>query len=345
MSGASQVNKNRHRAFTIIELLVTLSVIGLLIALLLPAVQKVRETARRMSCANNLKQIGIALNSYHEVHNVLPFGCGSDNDGIVSSLGTLNDRRYSAHSQFLPYLEQANVYDLIYFNVAPFHPYINSGITEPDCIASGGLSAVNGPAAITVISTFVCPSDIDRLLGVMWGHNNYRSCNGGGWHGRNGNGMFGQNSSVRFGMVSDGLSNTVMFSERCKGTMNHDVYDSLSDIYNIAGIWSEETFQKFCQSLSPETSAAYPQNVDAGQNWLEGNFNWTRYNHLVNPNSVSCKNGFTWDGVGMAASSRHSSGVNALLGDGGVRFFNENIDPSIWQGLGTIHGEEVLADF
>ncbi len=148
------MNESRRLAFTLIELLVTMTVIGILIALLLPAVQMARETARRMSCANNLKQIGVALHNYHDMHRVLPFGCGTDYDGLISSLGTLNDRRYSAHSQILPQLDQENIYHKLNFHVAPFHPYVNSGSYEPDCIASGGRSATNGEAATTVISTF-----------------------------------------------------------------------------------------------------------------------------------------------------------------------------------------------
>lgn len=334
----------RQKAFTLIEVLVTLAVIGILIALLLPAVQMVREAARRMSCSNNLAQIGRALHNYHDSHRVLPFGCGTDYDGVVSSLGTLADRRYSAQSQILPQLDQSNVYQGLNFKVAPFHPYVNSGAYEPQCIASGGLSAMNGTAARTLISTFLCPSDIDRLQSI-WGHNNYRSCNGAGWQGRNGNGMFGQNSSVHFGMVTDGLSNTAIFSERCKGTWDHAIFDPLADIYDIAGIWNENTFRDQCRSLSPEDAAMYQQNVDSGQNWLEGNFNWTRYNHLVLPNRVSCKNGFTWDGVGMAASSRHSGGVNVLMGDGRVRFTSEEIEAKTWSALGTIQGDEVIEDF
>ena len=344
MSGASDMNRGARRAFTLIELMVTLAVISILIALLLPAVQKAREAARRMSCSSNLRQIGIALHNYHDIHRVLPFGCGTDYDGLVSSLGTLRDRRYSALSQILPQLEQANVYQRLNFLVAPFAPYVNSGAYDPECIASGGLSAINGEAAVTVISTLLCPSDIDRIQSV-WGHNNYRSCNGGGWHGRNGNGMFGQNSSVRFAMVADGISNTAMFSERCKGTWNHENFDHLADIYETPGIWSEATFREFCLSLSPDSAKAYPQNVDAGQNWLEGNFNWTRYNHLMPPNHVSCKNGFTWDGVGMAASSRHSQGVNVLLGDGSVRFVSENVDAESWRALGSISGGEIVGEF
>ena len=333
----------KRKAFTLIEVLVTLAVIGVLIALLLPAVQMAREAARRMSCSNNLAQIGRALHNYHDTHRVLPFGCGTDYDGIVSSLGSLADRRYSTQSQILPQLDQPNVYRALNFTVAPFDPYVNSGAYDPQCISSGGMSAINGTAATTVISTFLCPSDIDRLQS-MWGHNNYRSCNGAGWQGRNGNGMFGQNSSVNFGMVTDGLSNTAMFSERCKGTWDHEIFDSLADIYDIAGIWNESTFRDQCRSLSPESAVAYGQNVDSGQNWLEGNFNWTRYNHLVLPNQVSCKNGFTWDGVGMAASSRHAGGVNVLMGDGRVHFVSEEVDERPWTALGTIQGGETAED-
>jgi prepilin-type N-terminal cleavage/methylation domain-containing protein/prepilin-type processing-associated H-X9-DG protein len=335
---------DKRSGMTLIEVLVTIAIIGILVVLLLPAVQTAREAARRLSCKNNLKQIGLALHNYHEAHRVLPFGCGTDYDGPVSSLGTLADRRYSTHSQILPQLDQAAIYSQLTFQVAPFHPYINSGAYEEVVISSGGLSATNGAAAKTTISTFICSSDIDRLQSV-WGHNNYRSCNGSGWQGRNANGMFGQNSSVRFSTVTDGLSHTAMFSERCKGTWDHAVFDHLADIYDIVGIWNEATFRSQCESLSPEQAAAYPLNVDAGQNWLEGNFNWTRYNHLVLPNHVSCKNGFTWDGVGMAASSRHPGCVNVLFGDGRAESISQDIDAKIWRAVGTIRGNEATGEF
>ena len=131
----------RH-GLTIVELLVVIAIIGLLVAMLLPAVQAVREAARKMWCSNNLKQMGLALHSYHDSHLVLPFGVGPDNDGVISSLGTLDDRRYSAQSMILPFLELATVYDRINFDVAPFHPFVNAATGDASVIAAQGANVV-----------------------------------------------------------------------------------------------------------------------------------------------------------------------------------------------------------
>lgn len=333
-----------RRGFTLVELLVTIAIIALLIALLLPAVQMVRERARRAQCANNLKQIGTALHNYHDVHGVLPFGCGPDTDGLISSVGTLDARRYSAQSQLLPFLEQGNVHDLINFHVATFHPFVNAGMDEPRINEIGKEEAINGLAATTMIPVFLCPTDQDELQ-ILWSHNNYRACNGSSWSGRMGNGMFGQVSSVRFANVSDGLSNTAMFSERCKGKWDRNSYDYLADLYDMGGIWAEDTFRQECGSLTPQSAQAYRHEIDGGQNWLDGNMNWTRYNHVLPPNHMSCKNGITWDGVVMTASSRHSGGVNLLLADGTTRFVNDQVDEQLWRDLATIRGGETTGEY
>lgn len=323
-------NSRRRQGMTIVELLTVIAVIAILIALLLPAIQRVRETSRRLKCLANLKQIGLALHNYHDVHRVLPFGVGYDTHPVVAHKGTLEDRRYACHTQLLPFLEQSAAWELIDFNLAPFHPYV-SAETGPN----GELGA-NGPAAIQRIEVFQCPSDLERMP-FPWGTNNYRSCNGSTWTGRNGNGMFGQISSIRLGGVKDGLSNTAMFSERCKGTGDPNVLDRLSDVYNLDNLWTEPDFRKACDELDWENSSLYTtRDYDSGQTWLEGNMNWTRYNHSLGPNRLSCKNGTTWDGVVMTATSHHDGGVNLLLGDASARFTSESIDLGVWQALATI---------
>ncbi len=334
----------RHPGMTIIELLVVIAIIGTLLALLLPAVQMTRESARRLACTNNLKQIGVTLQNYHSANRRLPYGCGPDQDTQVSSLGTLADRRYSTHSQLLPYLEQNNTYKAIDFHVAPFEPYTNAAQDHPNVYASPVTLVVNGRAAVVTIPVFLCPSDIDQLP-CPWGHNNYRACNGSTWSGRDGNGMFFQDSATRFKDVSDGLSHTAMFSERVRGTWSHQTHDTLADLYNIAGVWTEDSFRKECASLTPQMAQAYRHDVDGGQTWLGGNMNWTRYNHLLPPNRIACKNGLTWDGVAMPASSRHPGIVNVLMGDGSVHGVEEIVDESVWRATGTIAESDVALRF
>ncbi len=324
-----------ERGFTLIELLVVIAIIALVIALALPAVLAARAAGRQAWCTNNLKQIGLAIHSYHATNNVLPFGVGTDDDQAISTSGSVNARRYSCQAQLLGYLELETIFNSINFMVAPFFPYL-SGQLSPT-----GELGVNGTAATAVISVFLCPSDQDRLT-QPWGHNNYRSCNGSSWSGRAGDGMFGQASRIRFGDITDGLSNTAAFCEREKGTGNPNVYNRLADLYANPGAWTQATFSQWCASLTQTQAVTLYHDVDGGQNWLEGNMNWTRYNHVLPPNFNACKNGLTWNGVAMTATSAHSGGVNLLLADGSVRFVKTSIAPNTWQALGTINGGETV---
>jgi prepilin-type N-terminal cleavage/methylation domain-containing protein len=333
-----RVRDGRGRGFTLVELLVVVAIIALLIGLLLPAVQSAKEASRRAQCLNNLKQIGLAIHAYHATNNMLPFGVGADDDQTVATIGGLNARRYSCQSQFLPYLEQQVLFNTINFLVDPFFP-LYSGLAPP-----GGGLGVNGTAAITVVDVFLCPADEDRLI-QPWGHNNYRSCNGSTWSGRAGNGMFGQISTTRFANITDGLSNTAAFCERIKGSSDPQILDRLADLYSNPGAWTQATFAPWCASLSDAQAVALTYDVDGGQNWLEGNMNWTRYNHVLPPGYRSCKNGLSWNGVVMTATSWHPGGVNLLLGDGSTRFVKSSINASIWSALATISGNEVIGDY
>src|SRR5262245_21239771 len=119
------ISARRRRAFTIVELLVVIAVIGLLAALLLPAVQRAREAARRAQCQGNLRQLGIALNNYQAAAVVYPFGVGADGDGTIATYTSASNRRYSMHTQLLAYVEQTALFNWLNFSVSPFFPDAN----------------------------------------------------------------------------------------------------------------------------------------------------------------------------------------------------------------------------
>jgi prepilin-type N-terminal cleavage/methylation domain-containing protein len=332
--------KPRPRAFTLIELLVVVSIIGILAGLLLPAVQRAREAARRVRCSANLRQIGIALANYETASGVYPFGVGADFDKDISQIASSKNRRYSLHSQLLPYVEQAALFNALNFFFQPFAP---DQTGDPSVVTGGG---PNETAARVSIDVFLCPSDFDRMPSRPWGQANYRSCNGSSWSGRAGDGMFGQSTRIRPGDVRDGLSNTAAVSERIRGHDDYETFDSDADLFRNAAPWTEATFRAWCLDLSDEEARSFPRNpsvANSGMNWLEGNMTWTRYNHLLPPGSKSCANGLTWDGVAMTANSRHGRSVGLLLGDGSVRPVAYSVDPRVWRALGTIAGGETIA--
>jgi prepilin-type N-terminal cleavage/methylation domain-containing protein len=328
-----------RRAFTIIELLVVVAVIGLLVALLLPAVQRAREASRRAQCQGNLRQLGIALNSYQAAAGVYPFGVGADGDGAIPTYTSQSNRRYSMHSQLLPYLDQAVLFNGLNFSVPPFFPDAN-GVPE---LEDG--PGPNFTIAEVWVDAFLCPSDVNRMPSWPWGQVNYRSCNGSTWSARVSDGMFGQSTRIGPANVSDGLSNTAAMSERLRGHDDYQNVDVNSDQFRLAAPWTEAAFTEWCAALTDAEALALPKhysNATAGLTWLEGNMSWTRYNHVLTPGHKTCTNGVTWNGAIMTASSRHDGGLGLLLGDGSVRFVKQTVNPAIWRALGTIAGGETI---
>jgi prepilin-type N-terminal cleavage/methylation domain-containing protein len=329
-----------RKAFTLVELLTVVAVIGLLAALLLPAVQRAREAARRAQCQGSLRQLGIALTSYQTAAGVYPFGVGADGDGAGFTYTSPANRRFSMHSQMLPYLEQSVLFNGLNFFVPPFFPNQDGDPTGADG------PGPNYTVAEVWVDAFVCPSDFDRMPSRPWGQLNYRSCNGSTWSGRVGDGMFGQTTRIGPANVRDGLSNTAAMSERIRGHDDYENVDVTTDQFRLAGLWTEATFTEWCATLSDAEAISLPkqpQNATAGMTWLEGNMSWTRYNHVLTPGHKTCINGVTWNGVIMTASSRHDGGVGLLLGDGSVRFVKETVSPDVWRALGTIAGGEAIS--
>ncbi|MCA9104507.1 MAG: DUF1559 domain-containing protein [Planctomycetales bacterium] len=301
---------SRRTGFTLIELLVVIAIIGVLVALLLPAVQMAREAARRITCQNNLKQLALAAHNYHDTMGQLPFGQG----------GTGN--KYSALSQLLPYFEQANLQNRINFSV----PY-----QDP----------VNDAARMLELSLFRCPSDGTNPLPQTGGATNYMTNKGTSvvWGLNAGpnanmprlNGVFYRDSEVRFGDIPDGLSNTAMFSERLMADGSNGMISPVSDVFFHPGSpTTPDEAMTLCESHDINNLAnQFP--LFMGAPWIDGQH---AYQHISPPNHRSC--GFF--GIGRATmppSSRHPSGVNVAACDGSVRFVTNSVDLGSWRAFGS----------
>jgi len=300
------------RGFSLIEILVVIAIIGLLIALLLPALQSSKGSARRAQCMSNLKQVGIALHNYHDAIGVLPPGvAGAERVGP----------RWSPQAMLLPWIEQASLYAAINFSGVPW------GHHET-------LSAMNLTAIRTHITNFLCPTDVDRI-DETWGlaHNSYRGNAGTLPYNLNldapdgkgvNNGPFYFGSAVRFAQFVDGTSNSAVFSERCLGSTATP--DPLADYYSASPPTDS------CRDAGPMTTPRYVDPVEwSGQRWGDGNTFYTRYHHILPPNNPSCNyGGDDYDGnTVVSATSRHPGGVNLLTADGAVHFVKASVNPTI----------------
>jgi prepilin-type N-terminal cleavage/methylation domain-containing protein len=319
--------RNRS-AFTLIELLVVIAIIAILIGLLLPAVQKVREAAARLQCQNNLKQLGLALHNYHDSYKKFP-----------ASRTFPNGSSFSAHSQILSYIEQGNAYRLINFT-APW--------SDP----------TNAAARAAYVPTFVCPSDSLASVPDGLAPTSYRANEGTSiamWYGATDptginagiaqpNGPFYVNQQLKMVEIGDGTSNTAAFSEHVTGDFSQSVPTETGDTFQ-PGTHPTTADQAIldCNTMNPAdlTKQGY-SNV--GAPWLYGYHSTTSYWHSAPPGSRSCM--FPSSRIMTTANSNHTQGVNVVLLDGSVRFVNYGISLATWRALGTRSGGEILgSDF
>jgi prepilin-type N-terminal cleavage/methylation domain-containing protein/prepilin-type processing-associated H-X9-DG protein len=334
-----QQRPRRGSGFTLIELLVVIAIIAILVGLLLPAVQKVREAANRMKCQNNLKQIGLALNSYHDANGRLPPGIARVTIQEAVSRATF-------WSWFiLPYIEQKALYDLA------------SLVEQPDWTVGGYLAVVQSH-----VSIYRCPSTTDLVTYPSQGIParfaiSYAACqtgnvgnpastaggagewsahlddNQGTWAGTGFdthpttylyrfNGALGYNSKVRLTDVTDGTTNTVAVGERYR------IFDTPVDLYTDSagpgahGTWGMGT---------PNINNASQQAVAS----IGMPFNFNENRHLTDTVSLSRTAG--------AYSSRHAGGgVNLVYLDGSVHFLTNSTSDTVRLALGSIAGGEVV---
>ena len=218
--------RNERRAFTLIELLVVIAIIAALIALLLPAVQAAREAGRRAQCVNNLKQLALAVQNYHDTFQCFPFGKGPNYMAIDPNAPVY--ARWSVLSQILPFLEQKPLFDSINFALPPDVPDLGGGGMGDMMPAYTSPNGSNATATRVTISAFICPSDAGGVSGSS-GSTCYSS-NEGSWlcdaceatpstvaPGVYPQGPFYNLSCVRLSGITDGTSQTALFSERRRG--------------------------------------------------------------------------------------------------------------------------------
>jgi len=319
--------KNR-KAFTLIELLVVIAIIAILIALLLPAVQQAREAARRTQCRNNLKQLALALQNYHDISLCLPFA----QEGSSSS-----NRHYSAISQMLPFMDQIPLYNQINFL---------SDLDDPL-----NTSDNNDYARKQIIPTLLCPSETVNNIVSLGGPTNYMVNKGNGivWLDATGpntgmptqNGVMYYQSSVKLTSITDGTSNTAAFSERMLADGNNTLVSPVADVFFHPG--SPTTPDEAVAMCDAHTisNLAFQFPLYMGAPWINGQH---AYLHVNGPNKRSC-GFFSVLRATMPPSSRHAGGVFMALCDGSVRFVQNGIDLIVWRGLGSRNGSEIIGEY
>jgi prepilin-type N-terminal cleavage/methylation domain-containing protein/prepilin-type processing-associated H-X9-DG protein len=320
----------RRSAFTLIELLVVIAIIAVLVGLLLPAVQKVREAAARMSCTNNLKQIALAAHNYHSTFSVLPPGVnlpGFNPPPANVPPAPVLGKTFSFLEAILPEIEGGNIYNKLNFQ-APNNSSTNG---KWDSQYNVGNCDVAGAPGSTIIKTFLCPSDpgITQTTftangGTIYtfGANSYGGCAGTVAFFTNSmtcDGIFFINSKVKLTDITDGTSNTIMLGERMR----------LDPTYNTV---SGKDFQN--------NSGWAWANSNAGFDYLFGTevpINW------VIPLGTTSDPGLVFEDERFNAfGSFHTSGANFAFADGSVKFLADSTPLTILQQLGTRAGGEVI---
>ena len=303
----------RRRGFTLIEFLVVVFIIGVLIALVLPAVQDARNAARRAACSNNLRQIGIALHSYESAAGTLPGGS-----------------YYSFHALTLPYLEQGPLFNSINFSLKA-HPRIGWG---------------NQTAYATQLEILLCPSDRTdprRPSGTSYAGN--RGVGFDRWkHASNGLFVSDVGSAIRLASIIDGTSTTAACAEWSLGreggppNRNRTVFRTP---LIPSGPGEFEEFTNACRNL--DISEATFHDWSKGENWLHPGLGYSGYNHTLCPNMKTCQNDTLVQHGAWSSGSQHVGGAHVLFADGHLRFIREGITLSTWRALGTRNGGEAVS--
>jgi len=360
----------RRSAFTLVELLVVIAIIGILVALLLPAVQAAREAARRMSCTNNLKQLALANHNHHDVHKMFPpQGFNTQFRSLFN--GNFGWDRMGYITPLLPFIEQQPLYDdVISYTQENRRPW------NGNAMADGSISPYR-----RVVASLLCPSDGNKDLpesyikGTSYHGNRGDIIMDTDWHEWRGVYGRGTHGKCSFGTLTDGSSNTIMLAEVPIGRNGGMLCPVKGGLALDVG-WNQGSNPTVCLArvgldnilIDPCKNDNNPTGWGLGRRWGDSHSLYTTFFTIIGPNGPSCsrQSGENWDIP--TAGSHHPTGCNVALADGSVRFVTETIDtgdpnqippdmggrpqdysgPSlwgVWGALGTTRGGEQTRDF
>lgn len=310
------------KGFTLVELLVVIAIIGVLVSLLLPAVQAAREAARRMQCSNNVKQLSLGMHNYHDTMSAFP-------PSRVAGIS------HSAHSVLLPYIEQQTIANKVDYTVSWDH-------------------ANNTLARGTIVPTFICPSDPQQDVPTGWAGNNYRINQGsqilagspptdpsdGNYGMPEANGIAVPSKRVTFAGVTDGTSNTAAWSEHDKGDFSNAISTKNDTFWPQTYPNTPDEAVQQCRAIDKK-NLSFQRVSDVGAPWIQGYHSVTTYFHVAPPQDASCM--FPPGRIATTANSSHGGKiVNVGLCDGSVRTVSASVSLPVWRALGSRNGGETF---